>query len=387
MTSVDRLGKNQTRFRPPYRYRFHVTILFANNQIYDEASNVFYRENLFVRLCLIYDPGPSIPNVCFLASGNTAENFKYYSLEIGFHPSMENFTSLCRSRGAKNFMLTSDELPMLCKAPVGLRDDHDDRHRVLEAADIQLRVLPCLMKAYNGQVPRSTSADLPSTKLLLEPFRALRGTHSLDVVGFVSIQYCSAIKCNAYRKGPAVEDVLLKVEDLKNEGDQAQEDGNTTLAISHYQEAIDHLDIGFDLATVDDSSTGIWADGLVHKATKYLYFEVRSALAAVYFSIAEYEMACEQGQRACLLHLRKIPDPRRPRTSQVWFCRAMASKALGNIEIALGEANMAVCLGGGSALMREELDDLMEEAQILTGKHTEQTLKEVAKLLDPWDIE
>ena len=40
-----------------YMYRFHPSILFINRQIYHEASNIFYMENLFVRVNTV-TPGP-----------------------------------------------------------------------------------------------------------------------------------------------------------------------------------------------------------------------------------------------------------------------------------------------------------------------------------------
>lgn len=111
-------------------------------------------------------------------------------------------------------MMTSNQLPGVCKALLGMLE-HDTDYRLLQSSSIQLFILSHLKETDSKEVPTSSVADLPSTKLLLEPFRRLHGMEYADVVGFVSAQYIYTIECSIYKRTPDVETRILQSAGLK----------------------------------------------------------------------------------------------------------------------------------------------------------------------------
>ena len=105
-----------------HTYLFHTSILFVNQQVYHEASNVFYLENLFIRVNSV-TTGPFFKIPAFAANGDHGH---LLPLPISFYSSkvkactrhvMEIDLWPCSSSGSRNlhFILAADELPLLCK--------------------------------------------------------------------------------------------------------------------------------------------------------------------------------------------------------------------------------------------------------------------------------
>ena len=107
-----------------HTYRFHTSILFANRQVYHEASNVFYLENLFVRVNSVTS-GPFSKISAFAANGDhghlsplpifsngsRVQACTRHVMEIDLFPCS---SSVWQERNL-HFILAADELPLLCR--------------------------------------------------------------------------------------------------------------------------------------------------------------------------------------------------------------------------------------------------------------------------------
>ena len=107
-----------------HTYRFHTSILFANRQVYHEASNVFYLENLFVRVNSVTsgpfskisgfaangDHGHLSPLPIF-SNGSKVQACTRHAMEIDLFPCS---SSVWQERNL-HFLLAADELPLLCR--------------------------------------------------------------------------------------------------------------------------------------------------------------------------------------------------------------------------------------------------------------------------------
>lgn len=129
-------------------------------------------------------------------------------------------------------------------------------------------------------------------------------------------------------------------------------------------------------------STGRYTGKPAHHASTILDFELNCALAASYFAIGNYRKARERAEWACLMAFEDVEFAMFPADARVWFTRAMASKNLGDLEMALAEIGMAVQSQSRNDMMIAELKLLQDEVQSRTGKKIEDIMEGISELLD-----
>ena len=105
-----------------YRHRFRTSILFISRQVYNEASNIFYMENLFVRVNTV-TPGPFFQPGAFEAFGDSGYALPVCSdsskvlactrhvIEIDLIP---DSLSSARRRN-RHLIIACDDLPLFCR--------------------------------------------------------------------------------------------------------------------------------------------------------------------------------------------------------------------------------------------------------------------------------
>lgn len=102
-----------------YTYQFHTSILFTNRQVYNEASNIFYMENLFIRVNSVergpyWQPGPN--GVCnglpILSKGPKAQACTRHVMEIDLIPRLREYDH----HRNHHFIFACHDLSMFCRA-------------------------------------------------------------------------------------------------------------------------------------------------------------------------------------------------------------------------------------------------------------------------------
>jgi len=237
-------------------------------------------------------------------------------------------------------MITNDELPGFCKALLGIHG-YWRLGCLLESSLLRLYVHFDRVKASIERVPESPLSDLPSVKLLLEPFCRLHSVRSAEIFGFLSDQYRYDVERSVCKSPPETEAVVLKVSDLNDVGNEAYSNKDFALAISLCEEGMQYVETGFNLAGGHAAiKTGRFIGQNGIRAGCILESELRYGLARAHLALGQNRKAREWAEIAANRATENLHITRWPQQARFWFCRAMASKGLGEMERALGELDM-----------------------------------------------
>ena len=341
-----------------HTYLFHTSILFANRQIYHEASNVFYLENLFIRVNSV-TTGPFFRIPAFAANGDYGHllplpiSFRSSKVKACTRHVMEIDLVPCSSSVSRNlhFILAADELPLLCKRLVRTDALYKGRIGMLQRMELWIIVgdevlntptyeesAECLNaatknasasrgegpakiskravvgSAYTGEetnlngIARGSGTtgekfklsgppsliNTPRLRRLLEPLRALHSIGSSYIDAPISEQYREVIHKSLFRARPRSQDLFPILVSAYEEAMTTFRAGCFTLAVQQLRGTLDIWNELIDLYT-PNSSTKL-ATG------PFAGFTLQRALGLIRFDLFKslaraYWADCEGAQR------------------------------------------------------------------------------------------
>ena len=301
-----------------HTYLFHTSILFVNQQVYHEASNVFYLENLFIRVNSV-TTGPFFRIPAFAAHGDYSH---WLPLPISFYSSkvkactrhvMEIDMLPCSSSVSRNlqFILAADELPLLCKRLLRTDTLYKGRIGMLQRMELWIIVgdevlntptyeesAECLNAAtknasasrgegpakilrravvgsaytgeetiWNGIATGSETArekielsgppsliNTPRLRRLLEPLRALHSIGSSYIDAPISERYREVILKSLFRARPGSQDLFPILVSAYEEAMTTFRAGYFTLAVQQVRGTLDIWNESIYLCTPNSST-------------------------------------------------------------------------------------------------------------------------------------
>ena len=304
--------------RNVHTYLFSTSILFANRQIYHEASNVLYLENLFVRVNAITsglffekppfaanrDYGHLIPLTIF-SNESKVQACTRHVMEIDLFPCS---SSIPQGRQF-HFILAADDLPLLCRSL--LWKDAIYMERTLEQTELWIIIgdevlncptyeksAECLNAATkkaslsHGEWPANISRrsvegnactgeetngngiargsgttgdksklsgppsliETPRLRRLLEPLRALHSIGSSYIDAPISKRYRNLIVTSLSRARPGIQDLFLTLVSAFEEAMTTFTAGHSTLAVQQLRGTLDTWNELTYLYTPDSST-------------------------------------------------------------------------------------------------------------------------------------
>ncbi|KAF6228944.1 hypothetical protein HO133_007056 [Letharia lupina] len=148
---------------------FHTSILFTNRQVYIEASNIFYMENLFIRINSVaanelYHPtnfggyrstGSSGRGLRVLSTGTKAQACTRHVMEINLIPSPLLFDH----HGYHHFIFACDDLPVFCRALRSIDRFYRRELQPLQVMDLWFTIGDEVGTAGKGYLDSNASTD------------------------------------------------------------------------------------------------------------------------------------------------------------------------------------------------------------------------------------
>ena len=286
-----------------HTYLFNTSILFANRQIYHEASHVLYLENLFVRVNSVTS-GPFLETPSFAANRDyghllplpifsnesKVQACTRHVMEIDLFPCS---SSISQERKF-HFILAADDLPLLCRHLLWM--DARYMERLLQQTELWIiigdEVLNCPTyeksaerlnaatknaSASRGEGPANISRrsiegsactsketnvkgiargrgatgnklklsgppsliGTPRLRRLLEPLRALHSIGSSYIDAPISERYRDLIQTSLFRARPGIQDLFLTLVSAFEEAMTTFRAGYSTLAVQQLRGTLD----------------------------------------------------------------------------------------------------------------------------------------------------
>ena len=335
-----------------HTYRFHTSILFANRQIYHEASNVFYMDNLFIRVNAVTS-GPFFEFSGFAAkedhdhllplpiftNESKVQACTRHVMEIDLFPYSP---SVLQERNL-HFILTADDLPMLCRRLLWTDVIYTDNVGILQQTELWIIVgdevlnastyeksAECLnaatknASASRGEWPTHKSKkaiegsactggkmngngigkfklsgppsliNKPRLRRLLEPLRALHSIGSSYIDVAISKRYRKMIQTSLFRARPSIQDHFPILVSAYEEAMTTFRAGLFTLAVQQLRGTLDIWNELIYLYTVDPSTrlaTGLFAGFMLQRALGNIRYDLFKALTRAHL------VDCEDVQR------------------------------------------------------------------------------------------
>lgn len=235
---------------PDHYYVFHVAILRTNRQNFNEARQILWQENVFVRLVSrSVDLGTDFP---IIAADGDVFDYTGVSMDIDLDTVGSNsrswyHTSLQESRVyveasekasslTYEYIFSADDLDLFCTI---LLEDLFCWDNSLVDTFLVISVSPKICKGLTRRLD-SFATGQKRVSQLLEPFRLL---HSLShafvrVRGAISARYKAEIKASICKKQPLATDVIASVSAMEVQGEEAQSKDKTSLALSLYRSGL-----------------------------------------------------------------------------------------------------------------------------------------------------
>ena len=332
-----------------HTYLFHTSILFANRQIYHESSNVFYLENLFVRVNAVTsgpffdfsalaakeDHGHLLPLPIFINESKVQACTRHV-MEIDLFP---RSSSVLQERKL-HFILAADDLPLLCRRLLWTDVIYTDKIGILQQTELWIIVgdevlnasayeksAECLnaatknASASRGERPtyRSRKAiegsactgeetnsnrinkfklsrpsspfSKPQLRRLLEPLRALHSIGSSYIDAAIGKRYRKEIQTSLFRARPGIQDLFPILVSAYEEAMATFEAGYYTLAVQQLRGTLDIWNEITYLYTADVSTklaTGPFAGSMLQRALRNMRYDLYKALIRALLTDCEY---------------------------------------------------------------------------------------------------
>lgn len=350
-----------SHYRPAHKYHFQPAILRCNHQVNQEATAVFHNTNLFVSVSHNYSSGEIsafgekfdlLESQCdgrgfpVLARGKKARLFDGYAMEI--------YLGRANRRDARGrwwnspkpqkweirpkFMIASDDLLQFCKIFLLLSmraaKTHAESDSMLHLKKAMLLV-DVLHKT--DQHNRANEGPRPAIRRLLEPLAYFHNIGLVIIEGPVPTLYSEAIRQRIQRRAPSAQDLVHAVSSLVEQGDAAFLKRDFHSAVFVYKSALEKLHAGSQKRPkLERMVEGTYTGMVIGGVKNLLQHKVYLGLSKASLQLKRFEMA----HHWTLAVARGLRDTREI-LSQMWFCRALASKGLGELEQALKEMEMA----------------------------------------------
>lgn len=384
--SLNQSNDGILKSRLPDVSRFHTAILHTNRQLYVEASNTFYGQNLFTLVTSSY----ANFEVCCLghhlrvfARDRQAASIKRLAMAVSFDPAalVDPATPFIPRRrlwdpntttgGLKrtHMVIAAADLSKLCNVLFSFSQDYNNGPTLLQYSRLGVRVFTPSDRALSESMGQPR--DMPFVKSLLVPFLSLHSLNEASVTGYVSSKYADEIKQSLCRKPPTALELATTAFSDQVRGSQALLDGNMDLATSMYLSAIDRIHAGFAPGTAN-TLTG---EKFNHKSSTVVFLEIRLG-----FYIALTEIGLKTGAfrkvhpwtyaATRILNCLRDTDP--AVYAQLWYWRSMATEALRGPEAAYRDVSQALSF---------EPDNLKWSAELrrLNNIIDEKTVEEIGK--------
>lgn len=236
------------------------------------------------------------------------------------------------------FMIASNDLLQFCKmflfsgGRAAKRSPESERMLHLETTMLLVDVL------YTTDQHKSANEFLrPAARKLLEPLCYLHNIGLVIIKGAVPNLYLEATTQRIQRQAPSTQDLVHSISSLKEQGDAAFLEGDFHSAARQYETAFDELHAGSQGAAKSERMViGRYTGMFVGKVKKSLKHKLHLRLAKTNLQLQNYEMA-HHWTLAVVFGLHDSDKL----LSQMWYCRALASKGLGELNRAYGEIRKA----------------------------------------------
>jgi len=369
--------------RPPYIYRFHTAILHTSRQLYVEASNIFYDQNLFTLVTSSYANFEAFcleSDLKVFACGRKAASATRTALAVSFDqaaPFDPATPTILRRRPTTTtgrlerirMIIAAADLPKLCKILFLFSQDYSNRPTLLQYSRLDAHVVTPPDRALSEIMDQTR--DKSFVKSLLEPLRCLHNLKEASVTGYVSSKYADEIRQSLCREPPTALELVTTAFSDQVRGNEALLDGNMNLATSIYQEAIDRIHAGFARGTAD-TLTG---EKFIHKSSTVVFLEIRLGFHKALTEIGLKTGAFRNVHKwilAAMNILDCLRDTDPAAYAQLWYWRSMATEALRGPEAAYRDVSQALSF---------EPDNLKWSAELrrLNNIIDEKTVEEIGK--------
>ena len=343
---------------PPHHYRFHTEILYTSRQMYLEAADIFYRQNIFVSVgCGHPEYAARMIDLVTVATGYHAMNFKHHSMEIRLTPTRDDDERLHLQR--EQYIIAGDDVLQLRNILQGFYVKIrrfpilQTRISTIVSVDISVRGIADIV---NGKT-RSNN-DPISVEKLLEPFRRLHNMR-VRVGGHVTSFYKKSFKKCSAEQLPTAADLLYTVSSTRDDGNEALRNGELGRAVTQYGLAVNNLRWGFMRLFADPLTVDISELREIGPKLNTLQYNLGSLLASSYLGLGKYTKSYRYAQ--CLSLAYSDADlhsgawyPGRPVCAKIMFTKVLAGKALGQPVQALMDLDVGLKLSPGDEAMKEE---------------------------------
>ena len=257
------------------------------------------------------------------------------------------------------FMIAADDLVEFCKLFL-----HYSGKQASKAAGFEtithLNSTMLLVDVMHGTNQHHSAKEYlrPAVKRLLEPLCHLHNI-MLPIIECPAPKfYIDAVKQTIQRKAPSAQDLNLSLASALAEGYAFFRAGDFHSAALQYETAVDKFRAGSQEYSRNERMVeGRYAGAVVWKIKYVLLHRLELGLAKANFQLQHYEMA-HRWTIAAELDFRDTEEI----VSEMWYCRALASKALGEVERAYQEMDKALQKMPNHAKLRAEkaaLSDLL----------------------------
>lgn len=350
---------------PPHHYRFYTDILYTKRQIYFEAVDIFYRQNLFVSLtCTHPEFIVGMADVVVVATGRHASTFKHHSMEVHLSSAWDSYE---RHQHFLQLIVAGDDIPAFCDILPGVCLGHtrfQKNHRWFWTSTSVLINVRCIVGT--DDMESGLNDDSFFVKRLLEPFRRLYGTR-VKIEGHVTPSYKKSVEDSAAQRSPTAAELVCMVSSVRKKGNDALQNGDLAIASTQYESALALLRSGFMRLCVLPATGEMpelpekGAETMIRK----LQMNLGSLLASVYLDLGEYAKSyrCAQDIRCSISSLIVFADEPiqlKLDCGHLMFCKALAGKALGQPVQALMDLDLALKFCPDDEAMKRENDLLCE---------------------------
>ena len=337
-----------------YNYDFHKAILRINCQVHQEATDVFYRENLFVCFTIsspefrLFLRGSE--NVLFLSHSDSMRHFGGCAMDI-IHHCPERWTST-------SFLLVNDQLPNLLRT---LRAYSQQLDQSLAKGPFSVRLFEDFGRWSTETQPRSFPVPT-RIQSLLEPFELLYGVESLDIKGAVDEDYKQSVIRSATQQEPTVAEIITAASAIKNRGDEAFRETQYNLALSLYTSALRDFQVNRHCFEYTGSlTTGEFSQMSTAHAVRSFPIRLHLCLAAALVKVCEYKRAIDHAKMALKQIVTREAPPEEwegfeisaDEIGRALFWIGMAQKGLGDFPSAKSSFRLA---------LKYHPEELMEES-------------------------
>ncbi|KAG9242427.1 hypothetical protein BJ878DRAFT_515659 [Calycina marina] len=320
------------------KYVFDLNLLLTCQQIYQEASTVFRRDNIFVA---IETPWPATQQhvmmdgyVPIVIKDVAAQRFTHAHLTVVIGTPIP----VQIGQPMQRFVILVDDLQMFTE----MWYYTDLTHTGMNA---HLKMTLKLRDPYSKDFEQKTIPKAIQRKLL-EPFGVVKGLHEVEVQGEHYDSVEKAMRTQMKVPYPKVEKCLEEATKLKDAGNEALKNGKYHEALKSYRESFSHLFI-----VVDRRRRSIWGDEYFQKQCQGGQFDGENAqllrlvlrirlvsnTIMAHLKLEDYEEAVFWGMRTINLLQNSLDPggailgfPAAPETGKIYYRTGMAFKALGD---------------------------------------------------------